>query len=564
MLHDLKIGVRLGALVVALLGLLTMVAYQGYTKMVGMQASLRTVYEDRTVPALQLAEIVDLLGDIREAGASLAEAGETAAHPQAKGTIAAARRKIDAIWGEYMKTYLTPEEARLAKEAASQQPKYLAAIDRIVQFSDQGAFAEASRLNRADGNTEFAALIEVFGKLKQLQADVAKEEYTKASRKFEADTKFEIGLVVTVLVLGGDFAALIVKSIIDPLGRIIEVMQELERGNLHVAVSGAQRKDEIGDVARAVEVFKTGLAETERLKARQAEQAAEAEAARKASMRKMADDFERAVGAIIRGVASAATQLQASAQTLTGTADNTAGQANAVAAASEEVSANIQTVAAAAEELSTSVNEITRQLTRAQEITESAVGTASDTRAEMADLSGSAKQIVAIVSLINDIAEQTNLLALNATIEAARAGENGKGFAVVASEVKALATQTAKATKDIETQIRDMRDKTERSVGAMVKISDVIGSINHVSTTIGSAVEEQSATTQEIARNVQQAALGASEVSGQMALITTGSQTTSSEVGQLLGAAQELSRQSEHLNAEVEMFLRTVRANAAA
>ncbi len=564
MLHDLKIGVRLGALVVALLGLLTMVAYQGYTKMVGMQASLRTVYEDRTVPALQLAEIVDLLGDIREAGASLAEAGETAAHPQAKGTIAAARRKIDAIWGEYMKTYLTPEEARLAKEAASQQPKYLAAIDRIVQFSDQGAFAEASRLNRADGNTEFAALIEVFGKLKQLQADVAKEEYTKASRKFEADTKFEIGLVVTVLVLGGGFAALIVKSIIDPLGRIIEVMQELERGNLHVAVSGAQRKDEIGDVARAVEVFKTGLAETERLKARQAEQAAEAEAARKASMRKMADDFERAVGAIIRGVASAATQLQASAQTLTGTADNTAGQANAVAAASEEVSANIQTVAAAAEELSTSVNEITRQLTRAQEITESAVGTASDTRAEMADLSGSAKQIVAIVSLINDIAEQTNLLALNATIEAARAGENGKGFAVVASEVKALATQTAKATKDIETQIRDMRDKTERSVGAMVKISDVIGSINHVSTTIGSAVEEQSATTQEIARNVQQAALGASEVSGQMALITTGSQTTSSEVGQLLGAAQELSRQSEHLNAEVEMFLRTVRANAAA
>ncbi len=370
-------------------------------------------------------------------------------------------------------------------------------------------------------------------------------------------------MIAAAVVLGGGLALLIMKSITGPLSGIISVMKELERGNLSVAVGGVDRRDEIGDVARAVEVFKAGLAETEALKAQQARQAAEAEAQRKASMRKMADDFEHAVGSIIRGVASAATQLQASAQTLTGTANGTVGQSNLVAAASEEVSVNIQTVAAAAEELSASVNEITRQLSKAQEITESAVGTAKDTRDEMGYLSASAKQIVAIVSLINDIAEQTNLLALNATIEAARAGENGKGFAVVASEVKALATQTAKATKDIETQILDMQEKTERSVDSMAKISDVIGSINHVSTTIGSAVEEQSATTQEIARNVQQAALGASEVSSQMVLITNGAQTTSTEVDQVLGAAQELSRQSEHLNAEVEKFLRTVRADAA-
>ncbi len=563
MLHDLKIGVRLSGLVVVLLAFLAVVSYQGYTGMAAMQASLKTVYEDRTVPAIQLAEMMDLLGDIRESGASLANAGDVAGRAGAKKTISAARQNIESIWAEYMKTYLTPEEAKLAKQAEAEKAKYFAIIDRIAQLSDQGNFTEASRLEGSEADSEFASINEAFDNLKQLQADVAKSEYEKASQQFSDDTRFEIGLIAAAVVLGGGLALLIMKSITGPLSGIISVMKELERGNLSVAVGGVDRRDEIGDVARAVEVFKAGLAETEALKAQQARQAAEAEAQRKASMRKMADDFEHAVGSIIRGVASAATQLQASAQTLTGTANGTVGQSNLVAAASEEVSVNIQTVAAAAEELSASVNEITRQLSKAQEITESAVGTAKDTRDEMGYLSASAKQIVAIVSLINDIAEQTNLLALNATIEAARAGENGKGFAVVASEVKALATQTAKATKDIETQILDMQEKTERSVDSMAKISDVIGSINHVSTTIGSAVEEQSATTQEIARNVQQAALGASEVSSQMVLITNGAQTTSTEVDQVLGAAQELSRQSEHLNAEVEKFLRTVRADAA-
>ncbi len=563
MLHDLKIGVRLSGLVVVLLAFLAVVSYQGYTGMATMQASLKTVYEDRTVPAIQLAEMMDLLGDIRESGASLANAGDAAGRAGAKKTISGARQNIESVWAEYMKTYLTPEEAKLAKQAEAEKAKYFAIIDRIAQLSDQGNFTEASRVEGSEADSEFRSINEAFDNLKQLQADVAKSEYEKASQQFSDDTRFEIGLIAAAVVLGGGLALLIMKSITGPLIGIIGVMKELERGNLNVAVGGVDRKDEIGDVARAVEVFKAGLAETEALKAQQARQAAEAEAQRKASMRKMADDFEHAVGSIIRGVASAATQLQASAQTLTGTANGTVGQSNLVAAASEEVSVNIQTVAAAAEELSASVNEITRQLSKAQEITESAVGTAKDTRDEMGYLSASAKQIVAIVSLINDIAEQTNLLALNATIEAARAGENGKGFAVVASEVKALATQTAKATKDIETQILDMQEKTERSVDSMAKISDVIGSINHVSTTIGSAVEEQSATTQEIARNVQQAALGASEVSSQMVLITNGAQTTSTEVDQVLGAAQELSRQSEHLNAEVEKFLRTVRADAA-
>ena len=563
MLHDLKIGVRLSGLVVVLLAFLAVVSYQGYTGMAAMQASLKTVYEDRTVPAIQLAEMMDLLGDIRESGASLANAGDAAGRAGAKKTISGARQNIESVWAEYMKTYLTPEEAKLAKQAEAEKAKYFAIIDRIAQLSDQGNFTEASRVEGSEADSEFRSINEAFDNLKQLQADVAKSEYEKASQQFSDDTRFEIGLIAAAVVLGGGLALLIMKSITGPLSGIISVMKELERGNLSVAVGGVDRRDEIGDVARAVEVFKAGLAETEALKAQQARQAAEAEAQRKASMRKMADDFEHAVGSIIRGVASAATQLQASAQTLTGTANGTVGQSNLVAAASEEVSVNIQTVAAAAEELSASVNEINRQLSKAQEITESAVGTAKDTRDEMGYLSASAKQIVAIVSLINDIAEQTNLLALNATIEAARAGENGKGFAVVASEVKALATQTAKATKDIETQILDMQEKTERSVDSMAKISDVIGSINHVSTTIGSAVEEQSATTQEIARNVQQAALGASEVSSQMVLITNGAQTTSTEVDQVLGAAQELSRQSEHLNAEVEKFLRTVRADAA-
>ncbi|MCA1468630.1 CHASE3 domain-containing protein [Bradyrhizobium sp. IC3195] len=366
------------------------------------------------------------------------------------------------------------------------------------------------------------------------------------------------GLVTLLLSLVGAFG--VAFAVTRPIQRITTEMGVLANGDTSVIVSGIERKDEIGEMAQAVQVFKTNAIEVERLKAEQAETERRNAEQRKRDMVRLADDFESAVGQIIGTVSSASTQLEASATTLTGTAERSQKLATTVAGASEEASTNVQSVASATEEMASSVGEISRQVQESARMAGDAVGQARATTERVSELSKAAARIGDVVELINTIAGQTNLLALNATIEAARAGEAGRGFAVVASEVKALAEQTAKATGEIGQQISGIQAATNDSVGAIKEISSTIERLSEISSAIAAAVEEQGAATQEIARNVQQAAQGTQQVSSNITDVQRGATETGTASSQVLLAAQMLSNDSGRLKSEVSKFLTNVRA----
>jgi methyl-accepting chemotaxis protein len=399
--------------------------------------------------------------------------------------------------------------------------------------------------------------------------DKVKETIGQAFAKTTADTENTISGTVTmqeivagVAVLTGMLIAfLIARGIIGPLSGLTSGMKELAGGNFGVVLPGLDRKDEVGDMAQAVETFKVKAEEKARNEA-EAQVRSDQVAAkqRKADMIKLADDFEGAVGEIIETVSSASTELEASANTLTSTAERSQELATMVAAASEEASTNVQSVASATEELTSSVNEISRQVQESARMAGDAVDQARKTNDRVGELSKAAARIGDVVELINTIAGQTNLLALNATIEAARAGEAGRGFAVVASEVKALAEQTAKATGEIGQQITGIQAATQESVNAIKEISGTIERLSEISSTIAAAVEEQGAATQEISRNVQQAAQGTQQVSSNITDVQRGASETGSASSQVLSAAQSLSGDSNRLKLEVGKFLNTVRA----
>jgi methyl-accepting chemotaxis protein len=349
--------------------------------------------------------------------------------------------------------------------------------------------------------------------------------------------------------------------ILRPFLALTGAMRELANGNFSIALPGLGRKDEVGDMAQAVETFKVVAAQTARDEAEaKMKQDQVAARQRKADMVKLADDFEGAIGQIVEAVSSASTQLEASAGTLTSTAVRAQELTTMVAAASEEASTNVQSVASATEEMASSVNEISRRVQESARMAGEAVDQARKTNDRVSELSKAASRIGDVVELINTIAGQTNLLALNATIEAARAGEAGRGFAVVASEVKALAEQTAKATGEIGQQITGIQAATQDSVNAIKEIGGTIEKLSEISSTIAAAVEEQGAATHEISRNVQQAAQGTQQVSSNITDVQRGASETGSASSQVLSAAQSLSGDSNRLKLEVAKFLDSVRA----
>ncbi|HEY4161634.1 MAG TPA: methyl-accepting chemotaxis protein [Dongiaceae bacterium] len=364
--------------------------------------------------------------------------------------------------------------------------------------------------------------------------------------------------IAIVVALG--IATALARAIVRPVRGMTAVMGQLAKGDMTVTVPGVGRSDEIGDMAGALNVFKNGMIEAQRLREEQERAKEQASLQRKADMHRLADEFEQAVGVIVKTVSTAAGELRAAAQSMSSTAAMTNQRSQAVAAASNEASTSVQTVAAAAEELSASVDEIARQISQSNDIAAKAVSQVQGTSNEVATLANAAQKIGAVVQLINDIAGQTNLLALNATIEAARAGEAGKGFAVVASEVKTLATQTSKATEEISGQIAAVQAATRSSVAAIGGISETIGTISTISSSIAAAVEEQTAATREIARNVQQAAQGTAEVNENITSVSQAANDTGAAANQVLGAAQDLSQQSDKLRTELDRFIGVVRA----
>ena len=365
------------------------------------------------------------------------------------------------------------------------------------------------------------------------------------------------GVILLLMLVVSIFVA---RSVTGPLQRMTVAMNDLASGNLAVEVPGVGRGDEVGEMAKAVEIFKSNAIARQKLEAEQREAETRATSGRKADMNKMADNFETAVGQIVEAVSSASSQLELSAGTLTATAERAQELTTAVAAASEEASTNVQSVASATEEMASSVSEISRQVQQSARMATDAVDQARVTNDRVSELSKAATRIGDVVELINTIAGQTNLLALNATIEAARAGEAGRGFAVVASEVKALAEQTAKATGEIGQQISGIQAATQESVNAIQAISGTIEKLSEISSTIAAAVEQQGAATQEISRNVQQASMGTQQVSSNIGDVQRGASETGSASSQVLAAAQSLSGNSNRLKLEVGRFLNSVRA----
>ena len=369
-----------------------------------------------------------------------------------------------------------------------------------------------------------------------------------------------LGLAILgIAVISGSIAWLIGRSISKPLGELGARMQALADGKLDGEIPGLNRGDEVGAMAKTVQIFKDNAIRIRGLEQAESETQARAAAERRAAMENIASDFERSVTGIVRSVSTAAAGMQTTAQSMTATASDASARAATVGAASQSASNNVGTVAAAAEELSSSVAEISRQVARSSEVASKAVADAERTNATVQALSTGAEKIGEVVKLIHSIAAQTNLLALNATIEAARAGESGRGFAVVASEVKALANQTAKATEEISAQVAAMQASTGEAVTSIGGITETIAQMSEITTSISAAIDQQGDATREIARNIQSVAAGSSEINSNIGGVTTAASATGKAASEVLSNARELDNQSGMLRNAVDEFLVKIR-----
>jgi methyl-accepting chemotaxis protein len=522
-------------------------------------AELQDEGAGRSADAIQLTEIAgtvprmyQVIADAiinRDLDAAMADWKEI--REEMDGDLAAVTKAVD-----------TPEEVRLNEEGIAAYKALVALFENEMLPVLRNSAGVPEEIKVLDGRVDehVGLMVEKYDAIR----DSLIAESEEADELFDAVGSETITISATsaiisaiALILIGVFTS---RSIVMPIKAMIAAMRKLAGGDNDVDIPAQGRKDEIGEMAETVQVFKDNAIEKVRLEAEQIESEKRAEAEKRATMNQMADEFEASVGGVVRTVSSAATEMQSTAQSMSATAEETSAQSTAVAAAAEQASANVQTVASATEELASSVGEIGRQVAQSSQIAARAVKDATNTDEQIQGLAQAANKIGEVVSLITDIAEQTNLLALNATIEAARAGDAGKGFAVVASEVKNLANQTAKATDEIGAQIGGIQSATKDAVTAIQGISKTIGEIDEIATTIASAVEQQGAATQEIARNVEQAATGTRDVTSNIGSVTQAAAETGAASGQVLQSASGLSEQSELLRGEVDSFVAKVRA----
>ncbi len=434
---------------------------------------------------------------------------------------------------------------------------------KLVAYQhDFKAAAEAS-LGRVDAilalSKLYAGAQPLIDDMDRTVHETATTEKAAAAAAAEQTTRMIAAGIAFIAIVVAVLAWFIGRGVSRPLTGMAGLMNRLAEGDLAIAVADADRGDEVGTLARALLVFKENALKARALEAEQRAEQTRKER-RQQAIESYIDAFDNSVRDALKTLASAATELRATAESMSATAEEMERQASAVSVASEETSANVQTVAASSEEMSSSIGEISRQVSQASGIARQAVDQAQQTNGTVNTLADSAQKIGQVVQLIQDIASQTNLLALNATIEAARAGDAGKGFAVVASEVKSLATQTAKATEDIAAQIGSIQSVTGEAVTAIQGIGGTIGQINEISTAIASAVEEQGAATQEIARNTQEAARATQAVAENIDGVKQAAGATGAAASQVLSSAEQLGRQSETLRSDVNLFFENIRA----
>ncbi len=470
------------------------------------------------------------------------------------------RSAFSKSWSAYNAMVAGDEETRLAADLRKAWQHFLAVQEEVVDLDRAGLTDEAGHVLMTDLNHERGAFYTAVRKVQSFREAKAQAASAEAA-KVNGSARLCIVIAMASLTL---FCVLVgwtlTASISGPIGRMTGVMLRLAQHETDINVPDTGRRDEIGGMAGALNIFKDKLREGESLRASQAALEKDMERQRRVEISRLAQDFEDAIGNIVRAVSASASELQASAQTLSAAAEQTSAQSSAVESGAKLAADNVRSVAAAIEELSASARQVGQQVSRSGDITGAAVDQAGRTRTVMDTLREDAAEVESVVDLINAIAQQTNLLALNATIEAARAGEAGKGFAVVASEVKGLASQTAKSTSTIGVSIGKMQASTSQAVGEIGGIERTIAEVNDIASAITEAVSQQEQTTAEISRNIHEVSRTTTEVTRNINGVTQAAQESSEGALRVLNAAQALTRQSDQLKGEVDNFLNRVRA----
>ena len=472
------------------------------------------------------------------------------------------RGKIDRAWTD-LRAYAARPDSDPAIVAGIRKAEqvYFGAFDKARKaIVEEAVFGASSPADAAEWRRQSSRAASL---LRSLAEVVGGSSTALANKGVDMGARnTAIDLLLFFVGVGGCLVSLwlVVIRVTGPLRRMTGAMARLAEGNVEISIPWAHRRDEIGEMGRALLVFRENAIEKSRLEIEQAEKETAAREEKQRSRLELADSFEGQVKGLVDAVSGAAGEMQDTAQGMSETAERTSRQSATVASASQQASVNVKTVAGAADQLSSSIVEIGRHAEQSAEIAAKAVDHAGRTNATVRQLSSAAGKIGEVVTLINDIAGQTNLLALNATIEAARAGEAGKGFAVVANEVKNLASQTAMATEEISAHISMVQEETEGAVREIDTIRGIIGEIDEISMTIASAVEQQGAQTREIARNVQEAAQGTEAVNNTIGDVHRTADETGAAAGRVLSASAELTHRAANLGAEVERFLASVRA----
>ncbi|MGL4286624.1 MAG: methyl-accepting chemotaxis protein [Phreatobacter sp.] len=488
-------------------------------------ASLRDGAQMAELEKFRDRMISDIAGTLKLYETMLADATERQLYEQIKATWARYKTNSDKVV-EAARRGQADEVAKLYGEAVQLFDQVVAAADKSLEFNATGS------------DTQYAQSIATYD-----------------SARFQTLMLLGLGIVV-----GIGAAGFVLVGVTRPLGKLTGAMQSVAGGNLDTEIPNATTQNEIGDMARALQVFRDGLAETERLRQEQVENEKRAAQRLVVERNAIADSFQAKLGALAEGFSQSSSELEDSAKNLAATAEETSRQATAVSGAAERASLNVQTVAVSTEEMAASVQEIASKVNQSADIANTAADEAARTENDIRALSDAAEKIGQVIELINTIAGQTNLLALNATIEAARAGEAGKGFAVVASEVKQLAAQTARATSEISSKIMEIQQATARTVGSIEKIVGTIASIRSISTSVAGSVEEQGAATQEIASNTQRAAQGTEAVTGNINGVGRAAEMTGAASTQLMGLSSNLTEKAAELKSEVADFVKSLRA----
>ncbi len=518
-------------------------------------------------PVRQAELAADLNSTIWAAHAKLYRLAATAANEadsnkilaMAKEASAASARILDAV--KALEDFQADDAAKspTLQKLRAAATSYLKQSKNAIEMADGDAGSAMMFIKGAE--RPFAEIDQLTDELGVQSTEARDREIARSSVGLEQQQRM-LGMVILIVALVGfGISFRIGRGISKPVVAMATAMRELAGGKFDLRLPGLERADEVGQMARAVDEFKAqAIAKAEREAAEREQRSRELSERQQEELHRLADKFEAAVGEIIETVSRASNDLETAAQDLTKNTETTRELSVKVSAASAETSSNVQSVASATEEMASSVSEISRQVQESSRVASEAVDQARQTDGRITTLSEAADRIGDVTKLITTIAEQTNLLALNATIEAARAGDAGRGFAVVAQEVKALASQTAKATGEIASQITEIQAATKDSVDAIKQIGGTIGRVSEIAATIAAAIEEQGAATQEIARNVQQAAQMSSQVASNATEVNRGAGETGAASSQVLASAQSLSKESNRLKSEVDEFLSNVRA----